>query len=169
MKLNPNNQLEALLVNFSLTQDDYLETLCHIGHPGEMFTSAAPQDPTFWPLHGNAERYLQYARLLKADGVLSFDETWGYAHASELPSDTGLVCDWTGVDPSSMSMPSCSKETCSGHKEDDLLPFSDLLPDQEGLYTNAEFYSLTSPLSTKMPYVYDSLSYWPGCDGDSLL
>ena len=28
-----------------------LKMLCHIGHPGEMFTPAAPQDPTFWPLH----------------------------------------------------------------------------------------------------------------------
>ena len=45
-----------------------------VGHPGELFTSAAPQDPLFWPLHGLAERFIQHARTLKADGALDFDE-----------------------------------------------------------------------------------------------
>ena len=134
-----------------------------------MFTSAAPQDPTFWPLHGNAERYLQYARLLKAEGVLSFSESWGYSHAQELPSDTGIVCDWSAVDPASMELPTCAKETCPGHKGDDLLPFADLMDSQDGLYTNNEFYELVDPTNDDLPYVYDSLSYWPGCTDDTLL
>ena len=49
-----------------------LEMLCRVGHAGEMFTSAAPQDPTFWPLHGLAERFVQYARVLKRDGAIAF-------------------------------------------------------------------------------------------------
>ena len=143
--------------------------ICHVGSPGEMFTSAAPQDPTFWPLHGNAERYLQYARLLKAEGVLSFSEAWGYAHAKELPSDTGIVCDWSDVADGSMDMPKCAQETCPGHKADDILPFANLMSSQDGLYTNEEFYELVDPTNDDLPYVYDSLSYWPGCDGDTLL
>ena len=77
------------------------------------------------------------------------------------------MCDWTGVDPSSMDMPTCAQETCPGHKADDLLPFSGLLKDS--LYTNEEFYALVDPTNDDLPYVYDSLSYWPGCGGDTLL
>ncbi|KAH8066645.1 hypothetical protein JL722_1098 [Aureococcus anophagefferens] len=167
--LNPNSNLELLMDEYGLNDTQYLDALCHVGHPGEMFTSAAPQDPTFWPLHGNAERYLQYARLLKAEGVLSFSESWGYSHAQELPSDTGIVCDWSGVDPASMELPTCAKETCPGHKGDDLLPFADLMDSQDGLYTNNEFYELVDPTNDDLPYVYDSLSYWPGCTDDTLL
>ena len=28
--------------------DMLMENLCHVGHAGEMFTSAAPYDPLFW-------------------------------------------------------------------------------------------------------------------------
>ena len=73
--------------------------------------------PPSRPLHGLAERFLQYARVLKADGALGFDESWGYMHGPELPSDTGVVCDWSAVTPGSMEMPDCAKETCAGHKE----------------------------------------------------
>ena len=33
-------------------RDLILDVLCHVGHPGEMFTSAAPQDPIFWFVRG---------------------------------------------------------------------------------------------------------------------
>ncbi|KAH8046580.1 hypothetical protein JL721_12338 [Aureococcus anophagefferens] len=153
--LNPNSNLELLMDEYGLNDTQYLDALCH--------------DPTFWLLHGNAERYLQYARLLKAEGVLSFSESWGYSHAQELPGDTGIVCDWSGVDPASMELPTCAKETCPGHKGDDLLPFADLMDSQDGLYTNNEFYELVDPTNDDLPYVYDSLSYWPGCTDDTLL
>ncbi|KAH8046949.1 hypothetical protein JL720_16235 [Aureococcus anophagefferens] len=42
--------------SYGISDDQLLSELCHVGLPGEMFTSAAPQDPIFWPLHGNAER-----------------------------------------------------------------------------------------------------------------
>merc|ERR1711988_467069 len=54
-----------------------LSALCRVGYPGELFTSAAPQDPLFWSLHGNSERFLMLARLLKTSGVLDFSERWG--------------------------------------------------------------------------------------------
>ena len=158
--------LESEMAEHGLGWEDYLELLCHVGLPGEMFTSAAPQDPTFWPIHGNAERFVQYARLLKAEGTLDFDESWGYQHATKLPSDTGVVCDWTNV--TGMGLPTCEKATCAGHKADDLLPFEGLMTSQAGRYSNAEFYNLTSPLNTDLPYVYGSLSSWPGCTGGAL-
>ncbi|KAJ8614116.1 hypothetical protein CTAYLR_004647 [Chrysophaeum taylorii] len=117
-----------------------LEFLCHVGHPGDMFTSAAPQDPIFWPLHGNAERFVHLVRLLRARG-----------------------------EKVSTNRPTCDRgETCPGHKKNDLLPFrrglfDDDDDDDERHLTNAEFYNLTSPLNPDLPYVYDRLTYWPAC------
>ena len=51
-------------------------------------------DPTFWPLHGNAERFMQLLRELDYKGNITFDQTWGYVHDSNVPSDDHLVCDW---------------------------------------------------------------------------
>mmetsp|Transcript_19502 Transcript_19502/g.25262 ORF Transcript_19502/g.25262 Transcript_19502/m.25262 type:complete len:635 (+) Transcript_19502:47-1951(+) len=146
------------------TYESLLDGLCRIGFPGEMFTSAAPQDPTFWPLHGLAERFIQYARILKERGIIDFSEKWGYEHSKDLPSDTGIVCDWSQV--SGLEMPHCYKETCPGHKEDDVLPFANLVEDGPTLFTNAEFYQVIKPGNDAMPYVYDSLTYWPACGGD---
>ena len=165
--LNPNTDFNKTLLSVGLTYDDWLTELCHFGSPGEMFTSAAPQDPTFWPLHGNAERYIQYLRLLNDAGKVTMDMTWGYKHGSPVPSDTGRVCDWSGV--TGMEMPTCSFETCPGHKIDDVLPFTDLVTNRTGLFTNAEFWDYVAPTNKEMPYVYDSLSYWPGCTDSSLL
>ena len=148
---------------------DLFNELCHVGSPGEMFTSSAPQDPTFWPLHGNAERYVQYLRVLKKAGTVPFDEAWGFQHETEVPSDTGMVCDWTGVTDVT-DMPTCAKATCPGHKEDDLLPFTHLFKAQgESLMTNAQMYAAVDPFHDDLPYAYDSLSYWEGCTDHSLL
>jgi len=135
---------------------------------GEMFTSAAPQDPTFWPLHGNAERYVQYLRVLNSNKTIDFNETWGYDHQGAA-SDTDVVCDWSNVTEFT-DMPTCSKGSCPGHKEDDLLPFKKLFPSQKDKeYTNKEFYNVISPFNTLLPYAYDGLSTWRGCRDSSLL
>jgi len=42
-------QISSVFVeDMGLSEDLILDVLCHVGHPGEMFTSAAPQDPIFW-------------------------------------------------------------------------------------------------------------------------
>jgi len=39
----------------------------------------------------------RFLRVLKKLGEVPFDETWGYVHKTEVPSDTGMVCDWSSV------------------------------------------------------------------------
>ena len=51
------------------------------------------------------------------------DETWGY-EKDWVIGETGMVCDWTGVDENGLDMPNCVKGTCGGHKEFDVLPFT---------------------------------------------
>ena len=87
-------------------------TYVHTGSAGEMFTSAASFDPTFWPLHGAAERLIGYKRALLKKGVLStFDETWGYP---EFDKSSGAayvpgICDWSGVDGvEDLTLPTCT-------------------------------------------------------------
>ena len=154
--------------SYGISDDQLLSELYHVGLPGEMFTSAAPQDPIFWPLHGNAERFLQYIRLVAATGVIDLNETWGYEHVADVASDTGVVCNWDNA-TGTMGMPHCTRETCPGHRSDDLLPFNKLTPVQDRLYTNVEFYDKTGPGSPLLTYVYNSLSYWPGCTDDMMI
>ena len=67
-------------------------------------------------------------------------------------------------------MPTCDFATCSGHRADDLLPFTNLYPAQgERLLSNAELYAFISPYNADLPYSYDSMSTWKGCTDDSLL
>ena len=100
-------------------------------------------------------------------GVIELNETWGYDHVADVASDTGLVCDWSGV--SGLELPTCVKATCPGHREHDLLPFAGLYEGQERLFTNGEFYDKAGPGSSLLPYVYNSLSRWPGCAGGELV
>jgi hypothetical protein len=148
------------------TAEDLLTELCHVGYPGEMFTSSAPQDPLFWPLHGNAERYVQLIRILAKRGHITLDETWDYVHSENLASDTGVVCDWSGVE--GVEMPTCEKAICSGHKEDDLLPFENLASSLPKYVSNAQLWAAIHPHSDKTDYVYDALDYWKGCTDKSL-
>ena len=153
-----------------LTDLDLLNELCNVGSAGEMFTSAAPQDPTFWPLHGNAERFTMYLRVLKKKGVVDMDEEWGYEHSKNLPSESGRVCDWTNVDVESTEMPTCTEATCPGHKALDLLPFTRLYDGQGNKHlTNIELYNYVSPFNEDLPYAYDSVSYWKACTDHNLL
>ena len=153
--------------DYGVSEKDILDLLCSVGYPGELFTSAAPQDPLFWAIHGNAERFLQLARVLKAKGYLNFDETWGYEH-QKIASDTGLVCDWSNA--TGMEMPKCVfDETCTGHRADDVLPFTKLYDEMEHEFTNVEFYGILDPANAEqIPYVYDSLLYWEGCEDQVL-
>merc|ERR1711879_732829 len=122
-----------------------------------MFTSAAPYDPLFWPLHGLAERFVQMVRLMDKASLLQLDDITEYSHNTIL-SDTDVVCDWSNVDPRSMELPRCTKGvTCPGHRADDILPFQYVLGETNGLeyYTNAQFYDAIAPWEGTLPYVYD--------------
>ena len=137
-----------------------LSTLANPGWVGEMFTSAAPYDPTFWPIHTTAERFL-WTRLLAASESpekWAFDTTWGYNHDISTPSDYGEVCAWDKV-TDKMGVPECVKSTCPGHNEHDTIPFTDFLGNGE-TYTNAEFFALMQPDNDDCPYVYDTFDYW---------
>merc|ERR1712070_279787 len=91
-----------------ISYDELLSLLCHVGHAGELFTSAAPYDPIFWPLHGMGERFAQLARWYGQEGIMDLDMSWGYYHSTEVPSDTELVCDWSGIERGSNMMPVCT-------------------------------------------------------------
>ena len=124
------------------------------GHPGEMYTSAAPYDPTFWPLHTFAERFLQLRRLYSYYGLFKLDETWSYVFTSA-PSDTHQVCDWQGLDYHDFStIPSCDYSICPGHNGDDDIPFGNLVG--KSSVTNKEFYDFITPLNKALPYMYDN-------------
>lgn len=156
--------VQHMKLNQSMSDNDVINALCEIGYPGDSFTSAAPQDPTFWPIHGLAERYIQSLKLWKQKGLLDdtdFDETWGYSHGSEVPSDTHRVCDWSSVE--GLQLPTCSFGTCSGHRSSDILPFDNLFSDQTNQLSNSEFYQLLDPNNEAMPYVYEDLDAWNGC------
>merc|ERR1711998_778771 len=116
------------------------KALCHVGHAGEMFTSAAPYDPLFWVVHGLAERYLSFKRYAASTGNSTLDETWGYTHGKitsgdTVASDTNVVCDWSTTRKDTYDMPNCQKATCPGHRADDLIPFTDFR-NQGETYTN---------------------------------
>lgn len=145
-----------------------LAGICDLGWPGEMFTSAAPYDPTFWPVHPTNERLLSWLRILGKQNKIDFDETFSYNHhlstTSNMtpPSDTGFVCDWTGIDELSLQMPVCSKRQCPGHAANDTIPFRDFL-DRDEAYTNKEFYDFMDPFNPDLPYMYDTFK-WEHCE-----
>ena len=121
-----------------------------------MFTSAAPYDPTFWPLHGLADRALARKRTNASKAAAAFDEKWGYAHGlATVASDTHLVCDYAAVDAGAARLPTCAQAACDGHQADDLLPFGVA---GEAPRTNAEFYAWMAPSNADFPYVYDTLT-----------
>lgn len=142
-----------------------LNSLCNPGHVGELYTSNAPADPLFWPIHTSAERLLSWKRIQSHLGLpdgKDFDQSWGYAHPSTTPSDTGVVCDWSGVDGESQALPTCETRTCEGHRADDILPSGDFVGDGAS-YTNQEFYDWLDPYNEQLPYLYDNFE-WDVCD-----
>lgn len=128
----------------------------------------------FWPLHGLSERFVQIIRLLAAEKILSFDDTWSYSHIKSVLSDTRVVCDWSHanlVHDNTFTPPTCTRNaTCPGHRADDVLPFTNLQWAPPGTtFTNAEFYTAISPSNTNLPYVYDKLTTWPACPNRTII
>ena len=131
------------------------------GIVGEMFSSGASYDPTFWPLHGQIERMVGLKRLKVDLGEAgSFDETWGY-DTNNYKYLRG-ICDWSNVtDVNDLTLPSCTMGAdviCDGHNEDDVLEFTNFL-NQDETYTNREFYTFIHPNNIDLPYVYDDYEF----------
>ena len=93
------------------------------------------------------------------------NETWGYHHEGNLPSDVAHICDWTNV--TEVGLPHCYKGTCPGHRAEDILSQSNFLGTGD-TYTLSEFYEFLSPFNTDLPYVYDSFTQWPGCTAEGI-
>jgi len=137
--------------------DELIANLANPGITGEMYTSAAPWDPTFWPLHPTADRLIMYRRYLHLTEQSYLNTTWGYYHDPDIPSDDQSFCDWNGVED--LELPNCyTVEYCPGHAADDLLPFKNFLGNGE-TYTNAEFLEFISPSNPTLPYLYDDFDY----------
>jgi len=137
------------------------EFLCNTYHPGEMYSSASPYDPTFWPIHPSAERFLNKRRLSD-----DFDDSWGYDDTGNAASDTGIICDWTEA-VTKLDLPTCRMGICRGHNEDDLMPFISF-DGEESIMTNSEFYAFIHPSNEQVPYVYDSFDY-SHCEEDGYI
>lgn len=114
--LKTSNIYYALERQLSTASDAVLlATLRAVEDPGivgEMFTSGASFDPTFWPLHGAAERLVSYKRLLVSSGVITdFNSTWGYPTYNRASGAAYLngKCDWSGVaSAEDLTLPDCS-------------------------------------------------------------
>ena len=133
------------------------------GIAGEMFSSAAAFDPTFWPLHGQLERLLGAKRIMISQGsITDFDETWGFTEYNKASGAAYLngKCDWSNVAGSGdLTMPTCTMDViCDGHNEDDVLEFSNFLNEYEE-YTNKDFYDFIHPWSEYLPYTYDTWDF----------
>lgn len=133
------------------------------GIAGEMFSSAAAFDPTFWPLHGQLERLLGAKRIMISQGTITnFDETWAFTDYNKASGAAYLngICDWSNVaGAGDLTLPTCSLDViCDGHNEDDVLEFSNFLNTNEE-YTNADFYEFIHPWSDDLPYTYDTWDF----------
>lgn len=135
------------------------------GTAGEMFSSAASYDPTFWPLHGAADRLVAYKRALLSTGELDsnkFDSTWAFTTYNKYSGAIYLegTCDWSGVkSQEDLTLPVCDTDgVCYGHAEDDVLEFTNFVGNDE-TYTNSEMFEFIHPFSDDLPYTYDTLSY----------
>jgi hypothetical protein len=72
------------------------------------------------------------------------------------------ICDWSAVNGvEDLTLPSCSigdQAECAGHKESDILEFSDQFNDGK-FYNNSMWYELLHPWSERLPYTYDKFSF----------
>eukprot|EP01035_Chromulina_nebulosa_P020906 gene20906-27098_t len=105
-----------------LKDDQYLKALRVLedpGYVGEMYTSGASFDPTFWPIHGSSERLYDLKRILISQGdITDFDETFSYPDYNVYSGDIYLQgrCDWSNVKSvDDLTLPTCSSDAiCSG-------------------------------------------------------
>jgi hypothetical protein len=165
--LKTTNVYYALESHLKDADDElFLKVLRAIEDPGiagEMFSSAAAYDPTFWPLHGQIERILGAKRIMISQGsITDFDETWAYTEYNKASGAAYLngVCDWSKVAGSGdLTLPTCTLDViCDGHNEDDVLEFSNFLNMNEE-YTNIDFYEFIHPWSEDLPYTYDTWDF----------
>jgi len=141
--------------------EDLLQTICDPGKVGEMYTSAAPADPSFWILHPAAERFLNLRRIIgdSYPDIYPFDETWGYQHKDHIASDNGWVCDWSDVE-GWLDVPNCEDSfACSGHAVDDVLEFAFTGNLAGRTFTNQEYYDFMHPFTEDLPYLYDNYDF----------
>ena len=89
-------------------------TSCAVGTPGEMFTSAAPYDPTFWPLHGS--RTAPSRARDEARKAASPSTRRGATRTTSRPSlRHALVCDYA-ADAGAARLPTCAQAARDGHR-----------------------------------------------------
>jgi hypothetical protein len=75
---------------------------------GDMYTSMASYDPSFWPLHGQLDRILSRKRAQVSRGVIgNFDDTWGWSSANNRYTEGR--CDWSNVSSvDDLTLPTCT-------------------------------------------------------------
>ena len=95
---------------------------------GDHATAGSASDPTFWPVHGTVERWLQLLRL----------------------EDRFTNDDWTTPLFTSNIHP--TTDHCYGHNANDTLIFG--LVDGNN-FTNLEYYNYITPDQPYTPYIYD--------------
>ena len=165
--LKASNIYYALESDLQGADDELLEKVLRSvedpGIAGEMFSSAAAFDPSFWPLHGQIERLLGAKRIMISQGsITNFDETWAFTEYNRASGAAYLngVCDWSKVTGSGdLTLPTCTLDViCSGHNANDVLEFSNFLGEGE-TYTNQEFYDFMHPWNNDLPYTYDTWDF----------
>jgi hypothetical protein len=129
-----------------------------------MFTSAAPYDPTFWPLHGSIERMLGLKLISMELGLITeadFNTTWGYDYGANAFYLAGK-CDWSDVSSADdLTLPTCDMSSsiiCEGHRPYDVLEWSNFTGAGE-TYTNLEMFAFLNPWNDDLPYTYDSYDF----------
>ena len=127
-----------------------LKTVLFPGNYGDMATGAAANDPLFWVMHQIFDKAAHALRLSPLYNKGGF--SWHQEDGDDVDS-FGL--GWTSVTPFKYK----DFEPLIGHHD---------LEDTEGFLTNKMLWSLLSPDSESVPYVYDQLTHWGGCIFDPM-
>lgn len=111
---------------------------------GDHGTSSAAADPSFFPMHGAIERYLDLMRIKGRIVVEAGSSAWP-------ERDHCLFA--TNMHPFTAE--------CAGHYADDELLFGEVAG--KGVMTNLEYFKYLDPTVGERPYVYDDFK-WPHCE-----